>query len=134
MIQPSSKIYISKSLIPNAGRGVFASTVIKKNEVIELCPIIIVPHSEIRFLQQTLLINYYFEWGYDLAICFGYGALYNHSYSPNALYKKHLDHAYIEFIAYENISKDEEIIVNYNHGNPDDKSTLWMKDVPVFKE
>lgn len=38
-----SKVYISKSRIPKAGRGVFAAVDIKKSEIIEICPAFVLP-------------------------------------------------------------------------------------------
>lgn len=132
-LTPSHKIYLSKSTIPNAGRGVFASQNIKAGEVIEICPVLEIPGSEIDFLKKTLLINYYFMWGKaeeKRAICLGFGSLYNHSYEPTATYMKYLESETIHFNAIKDIHKGEEITVNYNHGNPNDKSPLWIKDIP----
>ncbi|MDE2026674.1 MAG: SET domain-containing protein-lysine N-methyltransferase [Patescibacteria group bacterium] len=132
-ITPSSKIYLGKSFIPNAGRGVFALFDLKEGEVIESCPVIEVPKKDLPLLRQTLFVNYYFLWGKHMetvAICLGFGSLYNHSYEPNATYIKHVEEEMINFIALKDIKKGEEITVNYNHGNPYDKSPLWMKDVP----
>ena len=36
----------------------------------------------------------------------------------------------IEFIAIKDIGLNEEITVNYNYGNPDDKAKLWITDIP----
>lgn len=132
-IPPSTKIYLGKSSIQNAGRGAFASKDIQAGEIIEICPIIEIPTSEIEFLKKTLLINYYFVWGKaeeKRAICLGFGSLYNHSYEPNATYMKYLEDETIHFNAIKEIKKDEEITVNYNYGNPNDKSSLWIKDIP----
>ncbi len=133
VIIPSNKVYLSKSAILNAGRGVFASKNIYTGEVIEICPVIVIPCHASGLLSKTPLVNYYFTWGKGqetVAVCFGFGSMYNHSYDPNATYKKHFDNLMIDFVAVKNIKKDEEITVNYNHGNPDDKSALWMLDVP----
>lgn len=132
---PSTKIYLDQSRIANAGRGVFAAHKIKKGETIEQCPIILIKEKEVHSLRETELRNYYFMWGDDpkhhkAAIALGFGSLYNHSYSPNATYRKHIEEQYLEFIALRNISADEEITVNYNYGNPEDKSTLWIASIP----
>lgn len=132
---PSSKIYTDKSVIKNAGRGVFARRKIKKGETIEQCPIILITEKEVPDIRKTGLHNYYFMWGDDpknhkAAICLGFGSLYNHSYSPNATYKKLHNENLIAFIAIKDIQKDEEITVNYNYGNPDDKSQLWIASIP----
>jgi len=132
-ILPSQKVYLGKSTIPHAGRGIFTSRDILAGEVIEICPIIEIPTSEIELLKKTLLINYYFVWGKaeeKRAICLGFGSLYNHAYEPNATYMKHLESETIHFNAIKDIKKDEEITVNYNYGNPSDKSPLWIKDIP----
>lgn len=70
---------------PGKGRGVFAQRNFKKGEVIETCPVIVLPAKEIDSLELTQLYNYYFAWGPDSkdgAIALGYGSLYNHSYNP----------------------------------------------------
>lgn len=133
-ITPSAKIYIGKSSIPNAGRGVFALVDIKNGEVIEQCPVIDIPQKQVHNIQSSILINYNFAWGAPedrLAICLGFGSVYNHAYDPNATYIKHIERELINFVAIKDIKKGEEITVNYNHGNPYDKSPLWMKDVPA---
>jgi len=129
-ISPSLKIYLSNSKIPKAGRGVFANKLIKKNEVIENCPVFVLPKKDYPLAKKTVLRNYYFMWGKSTsAICFGYGSFYNHSYEPNATYKKDIKGQTIDFIAIKDIDKNEEILVNYNYGSPNDKSRLWIKNI-----
>jgi len=129
-MKPSSKIYLSKSKIPKAGKGVFAAKSIKKGEVIEECPVLVLPKKDYPTVKKTILRNYYFMWGKTTsALCFGYGSFYNHSYQPNATYKKNTKERKIDFVAIKNIAKDKEITVNYNYGKPDEKSTLWIKDI-----
>ena len=126
----SPKIEIRKSQIPQAGRGVFAREFIKKGETIEGCPVLILPRKDYPIVKKTILYNYYFMCGkVTCGICLGFGSLYNHSYKPNATYKKNIKERVIEFVALKDIKKDEEITVNYNYGNPDDKGPLWIKDI-----
>ncbi|MDP4011489.1 MAG: SET domain-containing protein [Candidatus Roizmanbacteria bacterium] len=126
----NTKIVIQVSTIPNAGRGIFTSKPIKAGEIIEICPVIILPQKDYPLIKQTLLRNYYFMWGTNtVAICLGYGSLYNHSYTPNATYMKKIKEKTIEFIALRDVKKNEEILVNYNYGNPDDKRVLWIEDI-----
>ncbi|PWU22921.1 SET domain-containing protein-lysine N-methyltransferase [Candidatus Cerribacteria bacterium 'Amazon FNV 2010 28 9'] len=137
LFTPSCKIYLAPSRIPHAGRGVFARKHISEGDLIERCPVLELPTRDIPLLEKTLLHNYYFLWGEELsqvAIALGFGSLYNHSYSPNATYHKFMKKRYLEFIAIKDIAENEEITVNYNHGNPDDKSPLWMNDVPSVDE
>jgi uncharacterized protein len=131
-IFPSKNIYIGQSFIPHAGRGVFAVNDIAKGQIIEKCPVILVPAKEAVKLRETILRNYYFLWGNsgNLAIGLGYSSLYNHSYTPNATYKKNIEEKTIEYTTLRTIRKDEEIVVNYNYGNPNDKSPLWILDIP----
>ena len=139
LLHPPKKIYITSSKIRNSGRGVFASENIEKDELIEWCPLVILKENEVPFLRQTELLNYYFQWkGDDIhhsaAICLGFGSLFNHSYTPNATYKKRFDEDVIDFVALKSIGTNEEITVNYNHGDPDDKSPLWITSIPSYVE
>jgi SET domain-containing protein len=134
-IEPSEKIYLSNSRVPKAGRGIFASKSLKKDEIIELCPIVLLKGEGIK-LRKSELYNYYFLWDKqpDAAIALGFGSIYNHSYNPNATYKKHLKDEIVEFIAIKKIKKDEEITINYNYGDPDNKGTLWIRKIPPAKD
>lgn len=129
------KVYVGESTILKAERGVFANTFIKKGEVIETCPVFVLPRKDYPVVKKTKLRNYYFMWGKSTAaICFGYGSLYNHSYTPNTTYKKRIKDKAIDFVALKNISEGEEIIVNYNYGDPNDKSRLWIKEIKPVAE
>ena len=90
----SDKIYIRQSRIANAGRGVYARRDIKKDEIIEKCPIIEVPKHDVANLRESILVTYFFYFGKNkerLIIALGFGSIYNHTYEPNATYKiKHL--------------------------------------------
>lgn len=128
IIFPSDKIYLSQSLIPNAGLGVFAKKAIKKEEVIDIVPVLIIPEEQLPSLTKTKLFDYYFAWGEgfkEAAVAWGYGSLFNHSYEPNAKYIKDMENNVIRFVAIRQIKADEEILVNYN-GHPDDKTKLWF--------
>lgn len=132
----SSRVYCSSSSIANAGRGVFARKKIKQGEVIEECPVIVVPNKDMQDLKKTILVNYYFCFAKDesqWALALGFGSLYNHSYEPNATYTKKYARRVILITAIKDISKDEEITVNYNSGNPNDKTHPFNAGVPPFK-
>ena len=113
---------------PGKGRGVFAQRNFKEGEVIETCPVIVLPAEEIDALELTQLYSYYFAWGpesKDAAIALGYGSLYNHSYTPNARYYKDFDNSLIKYVCITDIQKDEEITISYNW-DPEDKSPVWF--------
>jgi len=126
----SDNIYISQSKVLYAGRGVFAKRNIKKDEIIEKCPLIEVPKHDMANLNESILVTYFFYFGKNkerLAVALGFGSIYNHSYKPNARYKlKHKEQS-IDFIALNDISKDEEITFNYKQGNPKNKRPLWFE-------
>jgi SET domain-containing protein len=110
------------------GRGIFATRNIKKGELIHEAPVIVCPDDEYKRLKKTSLRNYYFNWGEDydhVAIALGYGSLFNHSYSPNAVFDNNLKKETVDFHALRNIKAGEEIFVNYN-GDPSDKDPLWF--------
>lgn len=128
----SDKVYIGESKIPDAGRGVFAKTDIKKDEVVERCPIIEVPKNDTSNLNESTLIEYFFFFGKDkkrIALALGFGSIYNHSDKPNATYKVKPKEKVIDFIATKNIKKDKEITFNYrNNQKPEkEKKPLWFE-------
>lgn len=130
LIFSTEKVYLGKSSIQSAGRGVFARKEIKRGELIEVCPVIVLPESEREYIRKTNLRSYYFQWGDNLkavGIALGFGSLYNHSYTPNAKYIKKMEDRLLEFVAIKDIERDEEITVNYNFGDPDDKTPLWFE-------
>lgn len=128
-ISASEKIYVSESRIPNSGRGVFARFDIKKGELIEICPVIEIPKDDFANVNQSFLVTYFFSGGKNkdrLTIALGFGSIYNHTYSPNATYIQKPKEQAMEFVAIKDIQKHEEITVNYNNGNPKDKTPLWF--------
>lgn len=114
---------------PKKGRGVFALRDIKKGEIIENCPAIILTPKERKHLEKTLLTYYIYPWRStrSAAMVLGYGAIYNHSYDSNADWLQNFRTNCMVFRAVKPIKKGEEITVNYN-GEPDDaKEINWFK-------
>ena len=112
------------------GRGCFATAAIKKGQLIERCPVVIVPITQKELIDQSLLYHYYYAWTPDeegVAISLGYGSIYNHSYKPNAVFDRVFAGGYIDYVALRDIAIGEEITVNYN-GEPDD-----MDPLPYFE-
>jgi SET domain-containing protein len=105
-------------------RGLIATRDIKKNEVIERCPLILVDHRNDTAFENTILNRYTFEWTKShSALVLGYGSLYNHSYSPNVRYHFVYTTKEIFFRALRHIKEGEELFVNYN-GDPPDSSQV----------
>jgi uncharacterized protein len=110
------------------GRGIFATRPIQKGELIHEAPVIVSPSKEYKYLKKTIMMEYVFWWGEDYedcALALGYGSLFNHSYTPNALYKLNLKNKTVDFFAHKDIKVGEEILINYN-GDPDDDEPMWF--------
>jgi SET domain-containing protein len=112
------------------GRGIFAARDIKRGERFEISPVIIFSKGEWeKHLKETGLHNYVFYWEDEskyMAIALGYGSLFNHSYSPNAIFFNNNIESSIDFYSLSDIKAGEEITVNYN-GDPEDQSPLWFE-------
>ena len=114
-----------------AGRGIFARVDIKRGETIEQCPVIEIPEHDASNINKSMLVTYIYYLGKNkerLMIALGFGSIYNHSFKPNAKYKERYGEKTIDFIAINEIKKDEEITVNYSQGDQKDKSPLWFVD------
>src|SRR3954464_6466056 len=110
--------------IKGKGRGVFARRLIRKGEVIERVPMLVLPAEETE--DSSVLSNYCFAWGRNtIALALGYGSIYNHSYRPNARYDD-VGPQTKQFTALKDIPPGQEITVNYN-GNPKSRSAVWFQ-------
>jgi SET domain-containing protein len=112
------------------GRGVFARRPIRKGEVIERTPVLVLPAGEAEGRDSWEgLSAYCFEWGRGTwAMALGYGSLYNHSYSPNARYDDEEAGRAKVFTALRDIRPGEEVTVNYN-GDPADRTPVGFEVV-----
>ena len=115
--------------IKGKGRGVFARRLIRKGQVIERVPVIVLPDDEVGDGEgPTSLRSYCFQWGRgQSALALGYGSIYNHSYRPNARYDD-VGPQTKEFTALRDIEPGEEITVNYN-GTPRGRAAVWFEVV-----
>jgi len=106
------------------GRGVFAACHFEADDVVEDCPVLLVPSGAIVALG---LDGYCFEWDDDqCAIALGYGSLYNHSWHPNARYDYDHDAGIVSYTAVRHIEPGDEITVNYS-GDPEARTDLWFE-------
>ena len=111
------------------GRGVFAAAPIAEGQIIEICPVLVFSQAELPHIRQTMLDDYYFDWGDNgayYAVCLGYGSLYNHEYEPNAEYGMDFAAQTIDFYAVRDIQPGEEITVNYN-GEAGNRDKVWFE-------
>jgi len=120
--------YISKQ----KGRGAFANKDIVKGTIIDIAPVVLIPNRDYKKIRKTVLYNYCYIWEdpdhepeFKNAITLSVSQFINHSYDPNVKYLYDYRSKAIEFEAIHDISKGEEITVNYN-GLVDDKSPVWF--------
>lgn len=121
-------IQVKTSSLSNGefNRGVFATRDIKKGELIHEAPVIPYPNEDHEFIEKTILADYVFQYGANhTAVLLGYGSLFNHSYTPNAMYEINFDQHTFDFYAYTEIKAGEEILINYN-GEVDCNDPLWF--------
>jgi hypothetical protein len=103
------------------GRGVFAAREFKKGEVVEVAPVIVMhrPFEVVPPVLKTVVFNWTNLAGFPqpaFAIALGYGSMYNHDNPANMIYKADSEAKTIHYIAVTDITKDEELTINYNSG------------------
>tara|TARA_R100000995_G_scaffold7260_1_gene3231 strand:- start:4458 stop:4835 length:378 start_codon:yes stop_codon:yes gene_type:complete len=98
------------------GYGVFATSLIRAGETVEMCPYVIMDEGQIE--DTSILHDYLFGTPYEDADCLlaplGYAMLYNHSSNPNAEWaveEKEVD--FVRFFALRDIQVGEEITHDY---------------------
>jgi len=120
----NQKITVKES--KGKGRGVFATEDVKKGEILEVAPIIVLKHEDFIETRWNLMFEYYFWLDHEVVLALGYGSIYNHSMEPNAEYKIDVKKKSITFKALENIKKGKEILFNYK-GSSSSKAPLWFE-------
>lgn len=110
------------------GRGVFATKDIRKGEVIERAEIIRFKRGDNKHLEQTAILDYYFDDGKrGTYLALGNGSLYNHADDPNCFVLMNTDSKdRLVYMARKPIKKGEEITFHY-YGLPGTKSEMWFK-------
>ena len=112
----------------NMGRGVFTSSALEKDTVVEIAPVIVMNSEDRKLLDKTLLHDYIFEWGGDKKECcmaLGYIPLYNHSYKSNCYYEMDFKKKIIAIKTARKIKKGEELFINYN-GDWNNSAPVWF--------
>lgn len=121
------KTYVKNSSVH--GRGLFAADYFKKGEIIQKAHVVVFPNKDkdlIDIVMTSVLSPYLICWGKKgslTALAFSDFSFCNHSLNPNADYIKNFRNKTITLKARRDISKDEEILINYN-GDPED-DTPW---------
>ena len=102
------------------GRGVYARTGIDAGLLIEAAPVVIVPASQRKLLDATILHDYYFVWddvaaGETLiAVALGLVSLCNHSRRPSARVRRNRTRETLDLLALTPIAAGREITIDYN--------------------
>jgi SET domain-containing protein len=105
---------------PQKGRGLFASAPIAAGTLIEAAPVILVPPSQLKLLDQTILHDYYFAWDSDPkgessgVVALGLVALCNHSRRPRARVRRNLAQGTLDLVALLPIAPGDEVTIDYN--------------------
>jgi uncharacterized protein len=120
MTNASPRLTVQSS--PRHGRGVFASKTFAAGEIVETCPMLVIPADDRPQVDATVLGGYYFEWDDGAgALPLGLGALYNHAVEPNAYAEIDTENETLSYIALRDIESGEEITISYG-----DESDLWF--------
>lgn len=119
---------------PGKGRGVYATTTFEPGDVIERCPVLAFTPAEAKACSKSILAGYFFHWRTEEERCLplGYGAIYNHSYTPNARYYFQHTKQLLVVKAIRRIRPGTEITFNYNF-EPDNREPLDVMDAITRK-
>ena len=122
--------------IRGKGRGVFCNRDILEGELIENCPVVIIPAEEFAALSATALMDYSFYFNKEentLSLTMGFGSMYNHRQYPNTVYILDREKRQMIFTAQEHIKAHTELCINYG-GEYGIDYNKWFADrniVPV---
>ena len=111
------------------GKGIFTREKIEADTIIEIAPVIVMSAEDRKFLDQTLLHDYIFEWGVHKDQCamgLGWIAVYNHSYKSNCEYFMEFDDESMFIKTVRQIEAGEEVTINYN-GPAEDGKKVWFE-------
>jgi SET domain-containing protein len=122
-IHASNKIYI-KFINTKKGWGVFCKEKILKDEIVEQCYGIIDNYETTPLKHYCFVLNTKNWQNHDAIMPVGYGAIYNHSDTPNITWQN--KGKIVEFIATQDIEIGEEICHNYGEGYLEKWSTRFI--------
>jgi uncharacterized protein len=121
----ASSLLIKKT--KKKGWGVFTTAKIEKDVTIEISPVIVMSHTDMLKLNETLLHDYIFYWEKDkCCMAMGYVPIYNHASPSNCEYFQDYKKKVIEIKTVRDIEKGEELTINYQ-GDADSVEKVWFE-------
>jgi len=109
------------------GRGVFTAAELTPGDLIEFCPLILIPEKDKDCIHKSHLHDYYFLSPEQiLCIALGYGSIYNHHTPANAEIVFDIPNKNMEIHCTHAIAAGEEIFIDYT-GGLKDAPELWFK-------
>lgn len=99
------------------GRGLFATKEMRKGEIVEVSPVILIPEVEARHaIGKTILTSYVFRWNEEYtALALGHGSLFNHDFEANVTYASNFSGKSIVFKTTRKVKKGEQLFINYGY-------------------
>jgi len=129
------QLFIKK--IKDKGRGVFCKQRIDKDDIIEICPVLVLPAQDHNTLLISGLVDYFFNFNKEentLALALGFGSLYNHAVYSNAAYTLDRENKTLTFYALQDIDPNTEICINYS-GESGQEFKEWFESRNIhYKE
>lgn len=116
--------------VKGKGRGVFCKDVIKQHDIIEICPVLVIPATHKEVIEQTKLAGYCFYFNKEentLSLVMGFGSMYNYARHANAFYVLDRENKIMKYTALEDIAPYTEITINYSGEQGYDYSK-WFTD------
>ena len=118
--------------MPGKGRGLLAGRSFRRDEVVDLAPVIVIPARQAGVVGQTVIARFTFAWDEktgSVALALGRVSLLNHSYMPNVAAEKQMASRSIRFYALRDICPGEELTINY-HGDPTCRDPMDFRVTP----
>lgn len=121
------------------GQGIFSAKAFLEGDVIEAAPVVVLTE---KYKNLPLEIKHrVFNWGRltrtlpdtALALALGYGSHYNHSDTPNLMYKADKSSMTLKFFARHDIEPGEQLTIHYNQHTDGSlpKKTTWFKNKKI---